>query len=228
MVRPGSAALADGPVDLDGLRSDYLAALLRGERRAALAVVVERGVRLGVPVAALHSAVIQECQREIGRLWQENVISIAQEHQATAISQLVLAHLYDLAPRAADNDKRVVVACVEGELHDFPSRLVADALDLAGFEVRYLGANVPTRSLVDLVRSQAVDLVALSVTMAFNVPSLRDAVRELRAATSARIAVGGGACLWAEGTAESVGADVTACSARELVERAQLLLGVKA
>src|SRR5688572_4354269 len=131
MVQPGGAALSNPVLDLERLRSDYLAALLHGERRAALKLVVEHGVRLGARVDDLHSAVIQECQREIGRLWQENLISIAQEHQATAISQLVLAHLYDLAPRAADNDKRVVVACVEGELHDFPSRLVADALDLA-------------------------------------------------------------------------------------------------
>jgi methanogenic corrinoid protein MtbC1 len=227
MVQPG-AALANTALDLGALRSDYLAALLHGDRRAALALMVERGVRLGARVEDLHSAVIQECQREIGRLWQENVISIAQEHQATAISQLVLAHLYDLAPRAADNQKRVLVACVEGELHDFPARLVADALDLAGFEVRYLGANVPTRSLLALVRSQPVDLIALSVTMAFNVPAVREAVRELRAATQVRIAVGGGACLWEEGVAHSVGADLTACSARELVERAQSLLGVKA
>ncbi|HEX6244999.1 MAG TPA: B12-binding domain-containing protein, partial [Polyangiales bacterium] len=140
-MQPGGAALATPPLDLDGLRSDYLSALLHGERRAALQLLVERGVRRGVSIEDLHSAVIQECQREIGRLWQENVISIAQEHQATAISQLVLAHLYDLSPRAADNHKRVVVACVEGEMHDFPSRLVADALDLAGFDVRYLGAN---------------------------------------------------------------------------------------
>ncbi len=35
--------------------------------------------------------VIQKTQREIGRLWQENRITIADEHVATAISQLALA-----------------------------------------------------------------------------------------------------------------------------------------
>ena len=50
---------------------------------------------------------------------------------ATAISQLALAHLYQHAPVVRPHGKKVMVACVEGELHDFPARMVTDALHLA-------------------------------------------------------------------------------------------------
>jgi methanogenic corrinoid protein MtbC1 len=215
-------------VDLVQLRTDYLAAVLRGERRAALKHIVDGGLGKGASIAGLQFEVVQEAQREIGRLWQENAISIAEEHQATAISQVVLAHLYDLAPQARPNERRVLVACVEGELHEFPARLAADALDLAGFDTRYLGADVPTRSLVERVLAESPDLLALSVTMPFNVPSLQRAVSAVREAKkSLPIAVGGGACV-TDRVASSVAADLTARSAPLLVERARQLLGVSA
>jgi methanogenic corrinoid protein MtbC1 len=205
-----------------------LAAVLAGERRTALGLVLSRGVDSGLSVEDLRCEIVQETQREIGRLWQENRISVAQEHQATAISQVVLARLYDLAPHVPRNGKKVLAACVEGEQHDFPCRLVSDALDLAGFDVKYLGANVPTVSLCERVRAEQPDLVVLSVTMVFNVPALRQAVAALREVSSATIAVGGAACLWSQGTSEKVAADLCAESARELVALAQAQLGVAA
>lgn len=138
-MQSGSANAWNAQPDLAGLRATYLSALLEGDRRTALKLLREQGVQAGASVAQLSADVVQAAQHEIGRLWQENAISIAQEHQATAIAQVALAYLYDLAPPALDNGKKVLVACVEGELHEFPARLVADALDLAGFhtEARY-------------------------------------------------------------------------------------------
>lgn len=213
---------------LSEVRTQYLSAQLAGNRREALRLVIEEGVARGATVFQVQLEVIQEAQREIGRLWQENQISIAQEHMATAISHMALAHLYDHAPRAAANGKKVVVACVEGELHDFPARLVADALDLEGFDVRYLGANVPTPSLVDLICRERPDLLALSVTMGFNAPGLRAAVQQVRAwaPTACPIVCGGAACSWIKGLGEELRVSGTAQDAVEAVRLAQRLLGL--
>lgn len=226
---PASATQRQGAPDLDAVCRDYLAALLRGDRRGALSSVVAGGLERGASVLELQQYVVQAAQREIGRLWQENEISIAQEHLATAISQVVLAHLYDHAPHVARNGKKVVVACVEGELHDFPARLAADALDLAGFETRYLGANVPIESLIKLLNDERPDLLALSATMAFNIGSLRSTVSAVRAEqvlAGLPIAVGGGACVWSSELASDLKAELSAGSAAELVAGARQLLGV--
>lgn len=73
-----------------------------------------------------------------------------------------------------------MVACVEGELHELPARLVSDYLELAGFAVVFLGANLPTDSLVSFLEQEPVDVLALSVTMVFNLPALRSAVSAVR------------------------------------------------
>jgi methanogenic corrinoid protein MtbC1 len=214
---------------LSQVRARYLSAQLKGNRREALRLVIEEGVARGATAIEVQQHVIQEAQREIGRLWQENQISIAEEHMATAISHMALAHLYDHAPRAAANGKRVVVSCVEGELHDFPARLVADALDLAGFDVRYLGANVPTASLVDLLCREPPDLLALSVTMGFNAPGLRAAVQQVRAWAPVHCPIisGGAACAWIKGLAQELRVAGTAENALDAVRLAQRLLGVE-
>lgn len=213
--------------DLTALRASYLAAQLAGDRREALRLVLEEVDRSG-DVSAVQTGVVQEAQREIGRLWQENRISVAQEHMATAIAHIVLAHLYDHARRGPDLGKRIVVACVEGELHDFPARLVADALDLAGFEVRFLGANVPVESLVDAVLRERPDLVALSTTMTFNVPALRVAVARVREATGGRvpIAVGGGACAWGSRVLEEIAPEVSGRDVAEILQATRTLFGL--
>lgn len=210
---------------LRALRDDFLRAQLAGDRRAALRLLIDEGMQRGVRHTDAQ-AVIQEAQREIGRLWQENQITIAQEHMATAISQLVLSHVYQQAEAAPDNGRRVIVACVEGELHDFPARLVADALDLEGFGVRYLGANVPTRALLTMIREEKPDLVVLSVTMSSNVQTLREVIALMRReiGPDLTIAVGGSAVM-PDGD-QNLDVALVGGDAVTLVERAKTLLGV--
>lgn len=209
------------------LRARYLEAQLAGDLTRALRLLLRDGVDKGVAVAVLQRAVLREAQREIGRLWQENKISVAQEHMATAISNTVLSYLYEAARRAPSNGKRVLVSCVQGELHDFPARLVADGLDLAGFEVRYLGADVPTQQLIAKVVEEHPDLVALSATMAFNFTALREAVRALRARLgSVPIMVGGAACSAPNASAVALDADATAAEIPEIIAMAEQLVGL--
>lgn len=211
------------------LTERYVRAQLAGERSEALAVVRE-ALDSGLSVPRVHLELIQAAQYEIGRLWESNAISIAEEHQATAISQLALASLYDQLPRARRNGKRVLLSCVEGELHDMGSRIVADFLEMDGFEVRLLGANVPSDSLAARVVDYAPDLVALSATMSFHLHALERAIAAIRGSSRAGvpILVGGRAFTWASGAAAQLDVQGFAADAAELVVEARRLTQVPA
>lgn len=202
----------------------YVQAQLEGDRAAALRVV-DGAVHDGMDLQSVHLNVVQAAQYEIGRLWETNAISIAVEHQATAISQLVLAHLYERLPREGANGKRVLLACVEGELHDMGSRIGADFLEMAGFEVRFLGASVPAVSLAERVEQYRPDLVALSATMTFHLPALEQAVEHVRATSLPRvpILVGGRAFTWASSATSRLDVQGYAQNASEMVEVARRL-----
>lgn len=207
----------------------YLRAQLAGDRREAVRLVVEDGLGRGARVLDLQAHVIQAAQDEIGRLWQQNRVTIAQEHMASAISQLSLAALFERATPSKPLGKRLVLACVEGELHDLPARIVADFLELEGFEVRYLGADVPTDDLIRLLEADPPDLIGLSVTMSFNVPALRAAVSRIRAASvvgERPIFAGGHALRWSSNLAAELGVTAAGATPAEVIATARRLAGL--
>ena len=224
---PRAVSARPRPDPLQTLFARYLEAQLAGDRRAALRVVLEDGLAAGHSVSDLHTGVVQAAQAEIGRMWQDNRISIAQEHMATAISHVVASRLFEEAKPEARIGKRILVACVAGEYHEFPARLVADYLDLGGFDVLYLGANVPTDHLIAMVRDTMPDLVALSVTMSFNVPALRDALRRIRAAfPTLPLLMGGHALAWEPGLADECGGATCDADPDSVVRAAREQLGL--
>ena len=212
---------------LDDVREQFLAAQLAGDRRRALTLVNDLTAAGAHTATDVRKHVIRAAQHEIGRLWQKNSISIAQEHMATAISQLALAELFRHERPSSPNGRKVVVACVEGELHDFPARLVADELDVAGFDVRFLGANVPVDALLSFIAREDPDLLVLSATMAFHAESVRTTVSHIRSiAADLPIAVGGQICEWVDSLGRELEVAISGCDAGELVREARRLLQV--
>lgn len=212
--------MTTAPPDLDTLRARFLAAQLAGDRRGAIRVLLDDGFEQGVPVHQLHLGVVQAAQHRIGALWEQNQVTIAQEHVATAIAQLALSCLYPRVPREPRNGRRVLVSCVEGEQHEMGPRILCDLLEIAGFDVIYLGADVPTDSLVDMVQRERPDLLALSASLSFHVPALRRALARVRAVVgdALPIAVGGHAFLWSPGLEQQLDVQIFARDAVELVE----------
>src|SRR5262245_14215461 len=209
------------------LRDQYLAALLAGARREALEIAVEEALCQDVEVPSLYLDVVQRAQHEVGRLWQVKRIGVAQEHLATEISRAVLARLQALLPCEPSNGRRVVVACVEGELHDLGARVVADFLEMGGFDVHFLGANVPADALADLVRRRPPDLLALSATASTSVAALRQAVAVIRGVTGNGIPIAAGGQVFQRTPALSLqlGIDLHAGDARGIAAAARHAFG---
>jgi methanogenic corrinoid protein MtbC1 len=205
-------------MDFAGMCARYLRTQLGGDRRAALQFIED---------ALRHGASPEDVRC---RLWQEDQISIAQEHMATAISQLALAHLFQHAQFRDRVGRKILVACVPGEHHEFPARLLADTLDIAGYDLRFLGADVPLDSLLRAIDSEHPDALALSVTMVFNLPSARDTVRVVRSRSKQQvpIAIGGGAFGTTPELAEGIGADLVATDAQGFIATLDGFLGVRA
>lgn len=195
----------------------FLGFILEGDRQRADAyarnVFEQRGV------AFLYEQVIRPALVEVGRLWWTNCITVADEHVATNTAQSAVAALYPLfkwPPRGP----RVLVACAAGERHEFGVRMVADLLALDGWDDRFLGGDVPTVDLVRYAKSFAPKVVALSVTLAWHLPTTKEVIGLLRRALpSVKVLVGGSALEGAAG--QALGADAVARCGTEAVEVAR-------
>jgi diguanylate cyclase (GGDEF)-like protein len=135
--------------------------------------VSEEALESGFDPTAVQCRVIGPAMEWIGELWARGAITAADEHLATAISHGVLARLFPLLLRApARSRERVMLAAAEGEHHVLGLRMVADVLEGAGFDVLYLGPDVPLDALLDACRRHRPVVLCLGVTMPLNVPTL--------------------------------------------------------
>jgi methanogenic corrinoid protein MtbC1 len=217
---PSGPAAPRGPEDeLATARRLYLQAILRGQRNAARGIVLESH-RAGHPALDLYLKILQPAQYEVGRLWECNAISVAEEHMATAITQSVMAQLYPLLPQQQPHHGRLVLTGVQGELHQLGGHMVADVLEAHGWEVRFLGTNRPHASILRVVEEQRPDAVGISTTMLFNLPKVRDLIEAIRALPGPqphRIVVGGAAFRAAPGAFREIGADACGLDLEEAI-----------
>lgn len=226
-IRAGAERCLRGKVDaglepsgpLAPLIGIYTQAAIAGHRQAALNLVLET-LRQGHSVIDLYADVLQGAMYRIGSLWEENKISVAQEHMATAITQFVIAQLYPLIELPQNSRERIVITGAQGEFHQVGSNMVADVLEMSGFEVRFLGTDAPMNAVLDAIAEHEAGILGISATMLFNVPNVMRLVESVRKKTTApiRIIVGGAAFRSAPKLFEEIGADGCALDLRSAIQ----------
>jgi methanogenic corrinoid protein MtbC1 len=199
----------------------YLEALRNGDRHAAERVV-DQVLDRGDGLRRLYLEVVQPSMREVGRLWQENELSVAEEHLATAITQATMGRAFERVYRWHESrNPTMIAACVDDERHQMGLRMLCDLLELEGWDTAYLGASVPVEALVHMVQKRQPDVVALSATIAPHLPRLRAAIEAIRALdlpAQPLIIAGGRALGDDDSLAHRLGADLMAVDASQAVD----------
>lgn len=198
---------------------DYLRALSRQDRSAAVGVA-RRAVDARTPVADVIEQMLVPAQVEVGIRAQHDEWSIADEHAATAITEVVLGVLALRQPAPVPRPAPICVTTPSGEWHGLAARMVAEGLRARGWDAIYLGSDLPDDHLGRFLHRVRPAVLLLSCTMAAVLPQL---ARSLDVAMDAGVPtiVGGFACGTDERRAVAVGANAWA----EDAASAHLLLG---
>jgi methanogenic corrinoid protein MtbC1/DNA-binding XRE family transcriptional regulator len=189
----------------------YLAALVDGDRLRAGDAIGD-GLSAGLDAPTLVLEVLAPAQRELGCLWQERELTVAQEHHGTEITREELERVRRARRPARSLDASALVCAAPGERHTLPARCFAALLDCAGWEVDFLGEAPPVEDVVGFVAWRRPRLVALSATLSEHLPPLAALCRTLRGSGAGSTLLVGGAAV-AGRTAESLGADLLAVEA---------------
>jgi hypothetical protein len=112
------------------------------------------------PVETVCIEILQKGMAEVGELWYENRSSVQQEHFASGLAIRRLDTLLSASPAPTRNHS-IIVGCPPNEWHTFTPLLLALLLRRRGFNVVYLGANVPIQQFTEAVRNVKADLVVL-------------------------------------------------------------------
>ena len=200
----------------------YLELLLEGDRHGC-GEIVSRFLNDGIPVRTIYVDLLQRSLYEVGERWEHNRISVAREHLATSVTEFLLHLVYPRIFAAEHCGRTAVVACVANEYHQVGAKMVADILELKGWDSFFLGANTPVTELISLIEEKRPDLLALSLGVYFNLTTFLDSLAVVRQAyPELPIIAGGQAFRW--GGREAL-AGFSGVTCLESIEQLEELVG---
>lgn len=122
----------------------------------------------GTGIFNIYENLFKDSLYEIGLLWEMNKISVAAEHIATATVEGLMNDLYPTLPHTKLNNRKVVLGCVENELHQVGIKMVGDVFESLGWETYFLGSNNSNDALLNYIELVKPDMVAISLSVYFN------------------------------------------------------------
>jgi MerR family transcriptional regulator, light-induced transcriptional regulator len=153
-------------------------ALARVLDSPALDDVLRRAaVIMGMPV--FLETVAAPLLRKVGEEWHAGRLSPAHEHLVTSsLHEIIVGMMRAFAHRPGA--PTVLVTTSAGERHVIGAALVGAAAALEGWNVLYLGANLPASEIADAAKSTGVRVVAVSIIYVESASRVRDEMRALR------------------------------------------------
>lgn len=162
---------------------------------------------------------------EVGRLFDEGEFFLPQlMSSANAVKAGFDTVKAAFADAGIEQGERIILATVEGDIHDIGKNIVKMLLENYGYQIIDLGRDVAAQAVVDAAREHDVKLVGLSALMTTTVRSMEETIQLLREQLPEVKVIVGGAVLTPD-YAERIGADFYAKDASETARIAAEFFG---
>ena len=201
-------------------------AVMKGNKNG-IAAITNEALKAGEEPQALLNEVLLPAINEVGELFDRGKYFLPQligSAEAMKNSIEVLEPLL-LKENGPETDRpTVVIATVEGDIHDIGKNLVALMLKNHGFHVIDLGKDVPAEKIIEAAKEYHAQIIALSALMTTTMQRMKEVVAYAREQNvSARIMIGG--AVITQEYADEIGADGYSRDAAEAVRLAKRLAG---
>jgi methanogenic corrinoid protein MtbC1 len=106
--------------------------------------------------------VISPLLKRIGELWKNGHIRIVNEHISTTVIRKFLSSLID-NNTVAENAPSIVIATPKGQLHELGALIIAAIASADGWNVTYMGPDLPGEEIAAAVKELKPKIIALSI-----------------------------------------------------------------
>jgi 5-methyltetrahydrofolate--homocysteine methyltransferase len=221
-----SDSVAAGRSDIPlTIRERLTRAVIDGERDGIVALVEEAFSQGLTPMQVSNEGFLPGLE-EVGRRFEKNIFFLPQVMQSADTMQAGFARLKEeMKGQAFESRGRILMATVEGDIHDIGKNIVCTLLENHGFEVFDIGKNVSAATIISKAKELAVHAVGLSALMTTTMTEMDNVIRKLKAAGVKTFTMVGGAVVTQE-YADRIGADLYARDAMEAVARIKEVLAV--
>ncbi|MEZ4483066.1 MAG: cobalamin-dependent protein [Syntrophotaleaceae bacterium] len=215
---PSAATDAGAPI-----RDRLAAAIIKGDQEGVVELV-EAALAEGLSASQIGNEGLLQGLEEVGRRFGANQIFLPQVMLSAETMQRAFGRLkQELQGDEGASLGRILMATVEGDIHDIGKNIVCTLLENHGFEVIDLGKNVSAATIVEQAQQLQVDAVGLSALMTTTIHQMEVTIERLREVGVKVFTMVGGAVV-TQDYADSIGADLYAKDALEAVDKIKQLL----
>lgn len=200
--------------------------VLKGNKTTIVAKVKE-AVEQGEEASVLLNDILIPAINEVGDLFDKQKYFLPQLIASAETMKTAIDYLEPFLQSGHDNDNlpTIVIATVEGDIHDIGKNLVALMLKNYGYRVIDLGKDVPKETIIEAAIQEKADVIALSALMTTTMQEMRNVINYAREkGVNAKVIIGG--AVITEDYAEEIGADGYSKDAAEAVKLVKHLLGI--
>jgi len=219
---PTIETASDSPATM---RERLAQAIIDGDKDGVV-TLVEEALADDLEILAISNEGLLAGLEEVGRRFGANQIFLPQVLLSADTMKTAFGRLkQEMKGSEMASLGRIMMATVEGDIHDIGKNIVCTLLENYGFEVIDLGKNVTSATIVKRAVEEDVDAVGLSALMTTTLQQMQVTVDALRDAGVKVFTMVGGAVVSQE-YADEIGADLYAEDALEAVDKIKKLLNV--
>ena len=220
---PAGTSAAGGETRKESTGSGVFQAVLKGNKEHVLEEVKKMLDGGAKPDEIINEHLIAAIN-EVGELFDKKKYFLPQLISSANTMELAIEYLEPMLERSnTEAMATIVVATVEGDIHDIGKNLVVLMLKNYGYHVIDLGKDVPADVIVDTAMNEGAKVIGLSALMTTTMMRMKDVVELAKEkGCTAKIVIGGAAIT--ESFSDEIGADGYSKDAAECVKLVERLL----
>ena len=209
--------------DQENLLDDLFDHVVNGEDDAAIGLV-RQALADGIPLNTILDGSLIAAMEEVGGMFSDGSIFVP---EMLLSARAMKGGLEILRPLLTKSDVKpkglVMLATVQGDVHDIGKNLVGMMLEGAGYKVVDLGVNIAASEMLEKARELNPDVIGLSALLTTTMPQMAKIITAFKAADEPYPIIVGGAPLTQE-FADHIGADGYGADAPGAVKLVHLLV----
>lgn len=217
-------ATADNGPQINEMQDKLKTAVLKGNRNGIVKITKE-ALESGEKPAELLNQVLLPAINQVGEFFDQGKYFLPQLIASAEAMKNSIEVLEPLLQTGGTGEEMpvVVIATVEGDIHDIGKNLVALMLKNHGFHVIDLGKDVPQAKILESVKEHHAEFIALSALMTTTMQRMREIVAAAKEeGITAKIIIGG--AVITQEYADEIGADGYSKDAADAVKLAKSLM----
>lgn len=163
----------------ENIYSNFLDAILKPDLTEAISIS-KTFIKTDEDIKKFWQYIILPALYSIGNKWANAEISVGEEHMATSICQRVMAEHYPKIISYIDDKKNILITTSPNELHEVGARILADILELNGYNVTFMSANSTPQEKFDIIELEEIEFVLISTTIVSNIVKTKELVTQIR------------------------------------------------